>query len=51
MKANKLAVARAVVMIALALTSATRGMAADKDALGSGHIKHVLLLSCTNRKS
>jgi type I phosphodiesterase/nucleotide pyrophosphatase len=45
MKANKLAVARAVVMIALALTTPTRGIGADKDALGSGHIKHVLLLS------
>jgi hypothetical protein len=45
MKANKLGVARAVVMIALALTSPTRGIAADTDALGSGPIKHVLLLS------
>jgi hypothetical protein len=45
MKANVLVVlARAVVAVALALGPATNGIAAD-GRVGSGHIKHVLLLS------
>jgi len=45
MKANKLVLGRAVLAAALALTSSTNGVAADTSSVGSGTIKHVLLLS------
>jgi hypothetical protein len=45
MKANRLVLGRAVVAVALALASAAQGTAADTTAVGSGRIKHVLLLS------
>jgi Type I phosphodiesterase / nucleotide pyrophosphatase len=45
MKANGLTVLRAVVMAGLAVTSSTSGVAGDTNTVGSGHIKHVLLLS------
>jgi hypothetical protein len=46
MKANVLVVlARAMVALALALGPATNGIAADTRGVGSGHIRHVLLLS------
>src|ERR1700678_3492102 len=43
MKANR--VVLAVVVVALTLAFATYGSAADKNTVGSGNIKHVLLLS------
>jgi hypothetical protein len=42
MKANRVVLA---VVVALTLGLTTRGIAADKNAVGSGNIKHVLLLS------
>ena len=45
MKANGLTVLRAVVMAALAMTTSTSPVVADPNTLGSGHVKHVLLLS------
>jgi hypothetical protein len=43
MKANRLVLAAAA--LALTLASSTYGIAADKNTVGSGNIKHVLLLS------
>jgi Type I phosphodiesterase / nucleotide pyrophosphatase len=45
MKANSLLVAGAAVAVALALVSSTQTIAADPSPVGSGRIKHVLLLS------
>jgi hypothetical protein len=42
MKANRVVLA---VVVALTLVLSTRGIAADKNTVGSGNIKHVLLLS------
>jgi hypothetical protein len=43
MKANR--VVPAMVVVALTLALSTQGIAADKNTVGSGNIKHVLLLS------
>src|ERR1700677_2836811 len=42
MRANRVVLA---VAVALTLALSTRGIAADKNTVGSGNIKHVLLLS------